>query len=451
MRPVLLSALLLGACSTPRSPASKADAAGEEAAEARPPDPLELRIAGVARGLDGVQAGTSRTPVGGSPPGDTGLPPLDSGLGGDSGATEPIEACAEGDVTALQDSSVVGTAGATAWFLVPPIFDLSHSAGELGYVARQVTIVAVTASGCTELAVLSDAHSESFQTGFGSTIEGMADRFVAPAGLMTHLLDQGDALWLFSNNSPTWWTIDPVAGTVVEQAAFDAPVAGAVLDGTGGAWVSLLPQLPWPEDSGTAVAAQVVAVDALGAPTGVAWTLPFDPVSTGFGRLAEDPPASGSSSFTTTLTPHFLSNALARDEDGTLWVVDSESATLAAVDPTDGSSSTVALSVVYPTGIAWEDGQLVLTSGLEGDRATGTVVSVPGIHTVSTVDGSRTASVDLPEPAGGWNLSRGFVSLSTTTSETQGIYRDGWLGLSGTGAGALLVTDPKGGQLIVVE
>jgi len=215
--------------------------------------------------------------------------------------------------------------------------------------------------------------------------------------------------------------------------------------------VSLLPQLPWPEDSGTAVAAQVVAVDALGAPTGVAWTLPFDPVSTGFGRLAEDPPASGSSSFTTTLTPHFLSNALARDEDGTLWVVDSESATLAAVDPTDGSSSTVALSVVYPTGIAWEDGQLVLTSGLEGDRATGTVVSVPGIHTVSTVDGSRTASVDLPEPAGGWNLSRGFVSLSTTTSETQGIYRDGWLGLSGTGAGALLVTDPKGGQLIVVE
>jgi len=235
MRPVLLSALLLGACSTPRSPASKADAAGEAAAGEHPSDPLELRIAGVARGLDGVQAGTSRTPVGGSPPGDTGLPPLDSGLGGDSGATEPIEACAEGDVTALQDSSVVGTAGATAWFLVPPIFDLSHSAGELGYVARPVTIVAVTASGCTELAVLSDAHSESFQTGFGSTIEGMADRFVAPAGLMTHLLDQGDALWLFSNNSPTWWTIDPSAGTVVEQAAFDAPVAGAVLDGTGGA------------------------------------------------------------------------------------------------------------------------------------------------------------------------------------------------------------------------
>lgn len=452
MRLVPLCFVLLCACSTRPRSASNADAPLDDTAtpDNDPTTPLELRVAGVARGLDGVQAAASRMPVGGSLPGDTGFPPLDSGIGGDSGATEPIEACAEGDVTALQDSSVVDASGATAWFVVPPIFDLAYNEGETGYVARPVTIVAVTSSGCAELAVLPDADSEKFQTGFGSTIDGMANRFVAPAGLMTTLLDQGDDLWLFSNNSLTWWTIDTTVGAVVEQAAFDAPVAGAALDESGGAWVSLLPQLPWPEDSGTAVAAQVVEVDGTGVATGVQWTLPFDPVSTGFGRLAEDPPTSGSSSFSTMLTPHFLSNALARDDAGTLWVIDSESATLAAVDPADGSSSTFTLAVVYPTGIVWEDAQLVVTSGLEGDRATNTIVATPAVHTVSTTDGSLTASVDLPEPADGWNLSRGFVSL-TGTSQTQGIYRDGWLGLSGTGGGALLVTDPKGGQLVVVE
>lgn len=443
-----LPVLALGCVSDPEetSASQAASSASVDGSTAIPRNPLELRVAGSVEGFAGVQAPAARTPVYGEYP--DGIPDWDSGL--DSGDAPSIDPCDEDDVAALQGSDWLASLGAGALFVVPPIFDLAYGDGGDGYVYCPVTIVAVTAAGCADVVALSDAVSEDFQTGFGSLIEGMGNRYVTPVGLMIRLIDQGDELWLFSNNSREWWTIDVERGTVTEEPALDAPIAGAVSDGEGGAWLSLSPQLPWPEDSGTPVAAQLVHLDETGTPDGQQLELPFAPVGTGFGRLEDLPPEYAHAHFSTTLTPHFLSNDLARGPDGRYWVLDSVSSTLAAVDVDNADIDTFALPFLYPTGIATEDGTLVVTSGLEADKTIGAVLQEPALHVVSTEDGSTYPTLTLPTPADGWGIDTGFVSLSGS-SMSQGVYLDAWLGLSGTGGGALLVTDPKTGRLIVVE
>lgn len=411
-------------------------------------DPLEFVVAGIASGVAGAQGPARRMAVGGAFP-DTGWR-FDTGT--DSGSSTPAAACEESMVGALEDAASLQVAGVTTWFVVPPIFDLGFDRGEAGFVARGVSVVAVSGGGCSVLASLPDADSERFVTGFGSTIDGMHERFSAPAGLMIRLVAQDDALWLFSNATDVWWSIDLDDASVTSQPALPGAAAGAVSDGEGGAWVSILGKLDWPEGSSADQPAAVVRLDSTGALDGTSFTLPFDVGETGFGRLDETPPAYDDGSFTTMLTPHYLSNDLALGPDGRLWVLDSEGAELAAIDPATGTTSTVALPLIYPTGIAAEDGQLVVTAGLEGDRVTGVIHQEPGLYTVSTTDGSTSAALTLPAPADGWNLTRGFVSTSDpATSETRGIYRDAWLSLVGTGEGALLVADPKSGRLIVVE
>ncbi len=458
----LLALALVGCAGSGADPAAAPSpqagaAAGTVSGAPLPPPVLDFTVAAVASGLAGAQAPARRAaPPGGTLPGtDTGA--ADSGLWGpgdtgDPGSTEAVAACDEAVVGDLSAADAIQRDGGTALFVVPPIFDLGVDPGLAGHVARPVAVVAVDATGCTVRATLSDDDSSRLLTGFASEVEGMAAGFVRPAGLMMDLIVQDDALWLFSNNSAVWWSIDPDTGTVTAAPALAGAVGGAAADGSGGAWVSLAGKLDWPDGSSADVPATLIHLDATGSPDGTTHTLPFTVAETGFGRLDALPPEDDPGTFTTWLTPHYLSNDLALGPDGRVWVLDSEHALLAAVDTDSGAIDTVSLPLLYPTGIASEAGQLVVTAGLEADRATGTVHQSPGLYTVDPDDGSVALALALPAPDEGWDLDRGFVSLSAAaSSETRGIYRDAWLGLEGTGTGALIVADPKAGRLVIVE
>lgn len=446
MRRVFLLTVAVAGCGLPES-ATKGGVGQDsvQADDSAVSDPLELRVAAVSTGVGGVQAvGAARSAVS-----DTGSwGPWDSGL--DTGSTTPTAACEEGDVADLQSSALMSDH--TAWYVVPPIFDLGYNEGEVGRVARPVTVVQVEASGCSELATLSDSASEGFLTGFASTVDGMSSRFVTASGLQISLVVQDDTLWLFSNNTQAWWQVDSTTGAVTEMAELSGFIGGAVADGSGGAWVSVLGKLPWPEDGRSPQDAELVHLDSTAVESGVRWTLPFVPETTGFGRLDEDPPVYDDGTFQTWLTPHFMWLDITLDDNGQLWVIHSETSEVAVVDPGSGSNTTYALPVLNPTAVAYEDGTLVVSAGLEADRASGTIYQTPSLYTVDAATGTATLALELPAPTDGWDLTRGFVSLSDmATSETRGVYRDAWMSMVGTGEGALLVADPKGGRLIVVE
>lgn len=395
-------------------------------------DALEGRLAGAVSNLGGAQGVEGRRRAAGSV-GDT---------GGDPGGTDSAGDVETDPCATAAASRVLAEATGSSWLLTSPVFDLRSSAPN-GGVYRAAEVLALESTGCTRLASFG-LDSREFATGFASVVDPRSDFLVAPTGLMMRLVDVGDALWIFSNATHTWWTVDPDTGALAEGGTFDRPVAGAVADGSGGAWVSLSGVLAW-EAGSTDQVGSLVQLDASGVSTGLVWDLPWSPASTGFGSLTPDGAR---------LEPHFLSNDLTLDGEGTLWVLDSASAQVAAVDPATGATTVTDLDVVYPTGIAAVGEELVITGGLVSD-ASGLVQS-PGLWTLDPAGvPATTALVSLPEPASGWALESGFVSRTgggdTGSAGASDLFLDRWLSLAPLGTGQVLVADPAYERVLLID
>lgn len=424
-RLLVLSTALVAACSS-TTPSSTT------AADDPPPpraDVLEWRLAGEVRGTgaQGVDRRRAAAAAG-----------LDSGLSDafDTGTTLDADPC-----TTTEATTVLSEADSGSWLLTSPVFDLRHNAGT-DRVFRAAEVLSLSSTGCTRFASFG-ADSTAFETGFASVADPANNALVEPTGLMMRLVDVGDDLWVFSNSSRTWWVVDGTTGAISEGGTFDRPVAGAVADGAGGAWVSLSGIAAWPVGSGTDEVGAVVHLDSTGAASGVSWDLPWDPALTGFGSLTPD--ESG-------LEPHFLSNDLALDGDGTLWVLDSNNAQLAEIDAATGSTTTHDLGVLYPTGVAVVGGVVAVSGGLVSDGAS--LDQTPGLWKFDPTTGT-TAALSLSEPAEGWGLGSGFVSLleepDSGMVRGSGVYLDRWLSLAPLGTGQLLVADPAYDRVLLVE
>lgn len=409
--------LVLVACTEPLPGEPGGD--GGEASSASwewPGDGLTFEETTAAVGLVGVQGAVARR----------GGPPLD--LSGAADGCDEATTKALGD--ALSEDSVI---------LSGPIFDLGYEDGAPGRVYRPVQLLALREDGrCVSLAALSDEQSMAFQNGFGSIVRGS---LFEPAGMMMHLVEAGEELWVFANTSERWFSIDPSTGIVIEGTPFERTVAGAISDGAGGAMVSLSGVVPVQGSTADPIPPQVILLGPNGDQFSGAFDLPIDPELVGFGHFTED---------RTGLIPGFVSNDLTLGPDGRLWVLHSPDSALVAVDVETGDSEHFTLPFLYPTGIAAQDGHLVVTAGLEADRHAGEVYQKPSLWTVDTEDGSAERVLALSRPVGGWSLDTGFVNL-TGSNDSRGVYLDRWLGLTPISTGQLVVTDPGNQRILLID
>lgn len=399
-----------------------------ESSQPQAPDPLDFDEAGSFVGqasLQGVKASFVSGEGADSGEADTGGEDtaLDTGEPADTASEE--SACLAADLDIVQSTLALSLGEVVAYSA--PILDLRTNPNAIYQPARLLRYD--SAGGCAVLTTFSDADSMEMATGFGS--EGPSYGLFAPAGMMARLVDNGSGeLWVFLNSAGAFWRVDPSSGAVVRDSTIGW-VTGAIEAPGGGAYLSTAPVF----DANDTVIEPGALVQL--APPGLllsSTTLPFASTQTGFGTL------DGSDS---RRIPMFLSNDIAVDEAGDLYILDSELSELAVYS--GGAFTVYGLGLPYPTGVTWDSGGLIIGSGLVYDNVAKTVLTSPALHTWDPVLGANPA-MTLSAPSSGW-ITQGFGSITTGN---QVLIKNHWLELEGLG-GALSVGDPGHGRVLLVE
>lgn len=294
---------------------------------------------------------------------------LDTGEPADT-ATEDSP-CLAGDLDLVRSELALSLGEVVAYSA--PILDLRTNPSSVYQPARLLRYD--DAGGCAVLTTFSDADSLEMATGFGS--EGPSYGLFAPAGMMARLVDNGGGeLWVFLNSAGAFWRVDPSSGAAVRDTTIGW-VTGAIEAPGGGAYVSTAPVF----DANDTVIEPGALVQL--APPGLLLSstpLPFASTQTGFGTL------DGSDY---RRVPMFLSNDIALDETGGMYILDSELSELAVYS--GGAFTVYSLGLPYPTGLAWDSSGLVIGSGMVYDNVAEVVVTSPGLHTWDPVLGATSA------------------------------------------------------------